>query len=554
MNWLGSSELSFAFLIACSVKATILLMFAWITASAARRRSAAFRHLVWAMGILGSLTLPLVTPLLPTWHSAALGTAAAFWSSAHKVAATDSSQTLPSMIVDASADSRLFSNLPGLVLLLWAAGLLFVAMRLAAGLARLAWISAHSKPLIEDDWTHPVLTISQRLKITRPVRILQCGNKVAMPVTWGIFRPLIIFPAVAPEWSEKRRRIVLSHELAHIARWDWFLQICAELACGFYWFHPFAWIAAGRLRQESECSCDDCVLNFGIEPSEYANQLLDLARTLENSGRTCSAALALARPSNLERRFAAMLNRSTSRRRLSPGATFLTTLSALCLLLPLAALRLPAQDLSGRFTGTIYDPSGAPIPNATVIMNSHKTSKVEMTTSGAEGKFNFRALPAGEYEIKVLKPGFEEYKAPQVVLEPGRESSQNITLKVGAIMEEVDVVAEGTVKAMPAGTVGKQTRIRLGGDIQPPKLLNKVQPVYPAAAKAAGVEGTVILHAIIGMEGNPLSLRVVNTQVDPELARAGVEAVSKWRYSPTLLNGDPIEVDTTVMVNFKLLP
>ena len=76
----------------------------------------------------------------------------------------------------------------------------------------------------------------------------------------------------------------------------------------------------------------------------------------------------------------------------------------------------------------------------------------------------------------------------------------------------------------------------------------------PAVAKAAGVEGTVILHAIIGMEGNPLSLRVVNTQVDPELARAAVEAVSKWRYSPTLLNGDPIEVDTTVMVNFKLLP
>jgi periplasmic protein TonB len=64
----------------------------------------------------------------------------------------------------------------------------------------------------------------------------------------------------------------------------------------------------------------------------------------------------------------------------------------------------------------------------------------------------------------------------------------------------------------------------------------------------------VILHAIIGMKGDPLSLRVVNTQVDPELARAAVEAVSKWRYSPTLLNGDPIEVDTTVTVNFKLLP
>jgi len=69
MNPLSSSELSLAFLIVCSVKATILLTFAWITASAARRRSAAFRHLAWAAGILGSLTLPLVTLLLPAWRS-----------------------------------------------------------------------------------------------------------------------------------------------------------------------------------------------------------------------------------------------------------------------------------------------------------------------------------------------------------------------------------------------------------------------------------------------------------------------------------------------------
>ena len=59
---------------------------------------------------------------------------------------------------------------------------------------------------------------------------------------------------------------------------------------------------------------------------------------------------------------------------------------------------------------------------------------------------------------------------------------------------------------------------------------------------------------MIRMKGDPLSLRVVNTQVDPELARAAVDAVSKWPCSPTLLNGDPIEVDTTVTVNFRLLP
>jgi len=53
--------------------------------------------------------------------------------------------------------------------------------------------------------------------------------------------------------------------------------------------------------------------------------------------------------------------------------------------------------------------------------------------------------------------------------------------------------------------------------------------------------------ASLEWRGNPLSLRVVNAQIDPELMRAAAEAVSKWRYSPTLLNGDPIEVDTTVM-------
>ena len=81
-----------------------------------------------------------------------------------------------------------------------------------------------------------------------------------------------------------------------------------------------------------------------------------------------------------------------------------------------------------------------------------------------------------------------------------------------------------------------------------------MQPTYPAAAKAAGIEGTVILYAVIGKDGTPLSLRVMNSEVDPELARAAAEAVGKWRYSPTLLNGEPIEVDTTIMVKFKLLP
>ena len=246
-----------------------------------------------------------------------------------------------------------------------------------------------------------------------------------------------------------------------------------------------------------------------------------------------------------------MLNPSTDRRPLPRKAKLIVSLLASCLLLPLA-VRLGAQNASSKLAGTVFDISGAAVPNATITMTNNKAETIEMTTSGAHGNFDFATLAAGEYELKVVKPGFEEYKAPRIIMAPGQEFSQNITLRPGIYMEEVNVVAKGAAKPQSTETAEKPTRVRLGGDIQAPRLLNKVQPIYPTATKAAGTEGTVILHAIIGMAGHPLSLRVMNRQVDPELARAAVEAVSKWSYSPTLLNGEPIEVDTTIIVNFKL--
>jgi len=375
-----------------------------------------------------------------------------------------------------------------------------------------------------------------------------------MPLTWGIFRPVIVLPSSAAQWDDERRRIVLSHELAHIARQDWLLQICAELARVIYWFHPLVWLAAARLRQESERASDDAVLLSGIAPTQYASQLLDLARTLENTGRAWSTALAIARPSNLERRFAAMLNPSIDRSRLSRRTKLFVAFFALCLLLPLAALHLGAQNLSGKVAGTIHDPSGSGVANATIIMSNRTSNTIDMTTSDRDGNFSFKALPSGEYELKAMKPGFQVYRLLQVNLVSGSDFSQNFSLEIGTIMEEVQVVPAGTKQPLPVGITGKPSRLRLGGDLEASHRITKVQPVYPDSAKSAGISGTVILHAIISTDGKPLSLRVMNSQIDPDLARSAVEAVSQWRYTPTLLNGEPIEVDTTITVNYSLAP
>lgn len=551
------SEQTLAFLVACLVKSTILLLLALVFVTVLRKRSAAARHHLWAVTILALLALPSLIFLLPAWHSAVLSNAAALFSPNHAGVAAAISSERPSAVVNVTAGPSLIESWPLALALLWICGCCFIAFRLLAGVLRLAWISAHARPLFDDAWMSAVLTISNSLKVRRPVRLLQCCNPLAMPLTWGVFRPFIILPAGADQWPAERRDIVLAHELAHIARHDWLLQICAELARAFYWFHPLVWLAAARLRQESERACDDAVLCSGVAPSLYASQLLDLARTLENSGRAWSTALAIARPSNLERRFAAMLSPSMNRRTLSPKAKLILPLFALFLLIPLAALRLPAQNLTGKTSGSVHDPSGAGIANATIIITKQAANirdmTIDMTTTDRDGSFAFKPLPAGNYELQIVKPGFRTFRVPQIALDAVRDFSQAFILEVGGITEHVTVVPGGGAKAAPAdSSPDKTTRLNIGGNIQAAKIITKVQPIYPPAAKSAGVQGTVVLHAVIGMDGKPLSLRVMNSQVDPDLARSAVEAVSQWRYNPTLLNGEPIEVDTTIDIVYSL--
>ncbi|MCZ2154812.1 MAG: TonB family protein [Bryobacterales bacterium] len=93
-------------------------------------------------------------------------------------------------------------------------------------------------------------------------------------------------------------------------------------------------------------------------------------------------------------------------------------------------------------------------------------------------------------------------------------------------------------------------RIRVGGNVQEAKIINRVQPVYPPLAKQARVSGTVRLNAVIGKDGQIQDLQVVSGH--PLLVQAALQAVRQWRYAPTLLNGEPVEVVTVIDVNFTL--
>ena len=93
-------------------------------------------------------------------------------------------------------------------------------------------------------------------------------------------------------------------------------------------------------------------------------------------------------------------------------------------------------------------------------------------------------------------------------------------------------------------------RVRVSQGVIKGLLLYRVEPAYPPLAKLARIEGVVVLTAIIGKDGNVQNLQIVNGH--PLLAPAAIEAVKQWRYKPFLLNGQPVEVETTVTVNFRV--
>ncbi len=110
------------------------------------------------------------------------------------------------------------------------------------------------------------------------------------------------------------------------------------------------------------------------------------------------------------------------------------------------------------------------------------------------------------------------------------------------------VIGGGKAAPPPPKVVPK--RVMVGGNVQAARLVNKVQPLYPPLARQTRISGTVKLHAIIGKDGSVQQLVMVSGH--PLLVQAALDAVKQWRYQPTLLNGEPVEVDTEIDVIFSL--
>lgn len=511
-----------------ALKASVILAAAFAAAWALRSHAAALRHFLWTAALGALLLLPVMIAVAPQWGWRAMPEQEVAISAAPIAAAA------PQVPTARPAPVR-----PYLLLLAWAAGFLIVTVRFTLGAVRSARMVGRAAPLC-----------LEAPEVGAGARLLE-SREAPMPLAWGIRRPAVVLPAEARDWPADRLRTVVLHEWMHIVRRDLAAQAVGQAACCLFWFHPLAWLAARQLRKERERACDDAVLLRGIAAHDYASHLLELVRAMAARKQQWASAAGMAERSDLEARVKALLDRRRARQPLTRRAALAISAAAVAILLPLAALTAYAQATRGGMAGLVQDPTGARVPFVTVMARNLDASNQETTKANAAGEYRFNAIPPGHYELSVQSRGFAIAKVDALVT-AGAVTRVDANLEVGSATQEVTVTAQSIAAALPAQPANSPQRIRIGGNVQPARLIRQPRPAYPPDARQEGVTGIVLIRAVISKTGDLLSPSVINTEIDPRLAKAALDAVSQWKYEPSLLNGEPVETLTTIHLAFEL--
>jgi ankyrin repeat protein/beta-lactamase regulating signal transducer with metallopeptidase domain len=316
------------------LKITVVLALGLIVASMLRRVPAAVRHLVLASTLAATVAIPAAGWLMPAVSVRVPSP------SALAVAIADSSvrDRRPIESADVVPAARVVPTAPpyspsALLYLAWTAGALICLCSLVIALARLARLRRTAVP-----WQRGQLlmdSISADAGMRRTIDVAR-HEAIRAPVTGGFGTPLVLVPREADSWDDQDLRQAFLHELEHIHRHDWGLQVAARALCAVYWFHPLAWLACRRLCLEAERACDDAVV-ARTEGAAYAQQLVTLAQRVTSAEAV--PMLSMAGRSDLSVRVRALLDATMPRGRAGRRAVLMSVAAAGVIVAALSPLR-----------------------------------------------------------------------------------------------------------------------------------------------------------------------------------------------------------------------
>jgi TonB family protein len=614
----------FPLLVAAAWKSTAVLALAWLAAILARRRSAASRHLVWTAALAAVIVLPFLSISLPP-----LPVAAPSILFRTDVSGTPQTATPDRFVQPASATPPISKLAPvdwkSAVVLMWLLGAVAACAHTIAGYIMLWTLRRSARPLAPRG------------------NVLETAEG-SMPMTFGILKPVVLMPA---GWDGERRRIALMHELAHIRRGDSVTQLFARAALAMYWWNPLAWRAWREFVKERERAADDMVLASGVKASDYAELLLDIARSMRSMS---GLAVAMARPAQLEGRLIAILDPLADRRTPGRAGALLIAIAMMAVLSPLAAVKAQDTALPPDVDATIraaMSQKNSEILERTAAafekLRQYDTAR-KLLDSAASIQADVSGTRSAEYGLAVLKIADLDRKRQGVVqAEPmyakavqlltGRSESgralaylgiaamaQNDLPKAAAYLEQAQAadpqnagaalmwtailrekqkqieeadalfrrslamqdaksvdatitmrVFDGFLRRQgregEANTLSAQLKgmpparalqasstgpYRIGGDVQAPRLLSKVEPKYTDEARLAKLQGTVVMSIEVGADGvarNVLVVRGLGLGLD----ESAMAALGQWQFQPGVKNGEAVPVIASVEVNFHLL-
>jgi bla regulator protein BlaR1 len=357
-------------------KATVMVMLGLTAARLKGHARASLRHLLLATAFATLLVLPLVVLAAP---DLTIEVPIAQVSRPVDVSRTPTS---PAAVAGTAIDSaRLTASDSGswsmpswrtVMRSIWIAGGLLLIVSLGVDLWRVRQIRRNGLP-----WTsfrELTQTLATECGVRRPIEVL-LHEDIKAPLTCGVWRPAIILPAEAREWSEDDLRRALVHELEHARRGDWATQLAARAVCACYWFHPLVWMAWRQLCLEAERACDDAVVQ-SAEHTEYADQLVSLSQRL-STGRA-QPVLGMANRSDLSRRISALLDSGQRRGRAGLSAAASALIVAGLVVTAVAPLRVVAQSTKSP------------------IANQQRTTRDDDTERGASTPFDRALFEAAE--------------------------------------------------------------------------------------------------------------------------------------------------------------
>jgi len=517
-----------AILLSAALKSTVVLGAAWLLAFTLRRRSAAARHLVWTAAVAALLALPLLSvsmPALPigTGPLAPLVSSIVFRTTAVARAGAPVSadpQTAPapqpsSTHAPRRPDFRL------LIPLIWAAGATLALAHMAAAWMVMSRIRRTARPL-NGSPLFPAL--AQSLGLRRDVALLEIPSG-GMPLSFGVLHPAVFLPADARQWSDDRRRVVMLHELAHIRRGDLATQLIARAAVSLFWWNPLAWMAMREFVKERERAADDLVLTAGESATAYASQLLEIARSMQAVPVLVSAAVAMARPSQLEGRLMAILDARTDRKSPGPRAPLAAAALAVALVAPFAALQ--AQEKPD----AVIQPAVEATIRAAIEQQNHdildaaaaayaNTRKYDAAQQLLESSLTIRAKTSGEgsstYAAGLVKLGdlsarrgkaddAVDFYTRAVALGDTAETAPALTyLATQSLTKKDPIAAEGfidrAIAVAPAGKAAVQAltvkgNIAVANGLPGVAELNYLQALAQAAPDSAEAAFTMETYA-----------------------------------------------------------